>query len=169
MRKTYKPFISICLFIFLLTQITLRAEPDVNQNIIPSFNILSSLMDGPTFEFGIIDVYEVAGDQTVGTITVTLPKDPKFTFAYDSSLTSAGLYTVNNAQWTYDNTNPNFHIWTTGDAIPANGKSSIGFIFGYNTEGDGEVSYSVSLLSGSGGETNDTNNTDIEVVTYFTK
>jgi len=176
--SSFLRFLSIFLFAFtahfhLHAKALPIADNSSTECLVPdlaiTFNILSTIMDGPTFEFGIIDVYEVADDITSGTITVTLPKDPRFSFVYDSSLGNVGPYLVNNASWTYDNSDPDLHIWTTEDSLNALGKSSIGFIFNYDTEGDGEIVYTVSVVSGSGGEVNDSNNVDVEQITYFTK
>lgn len=135
-----------------------------------TFNILSAIMDGPTFEFGIIDVYEVAGEATSGELTVTLAKDPRLTFTYDPGMVLAGPYFVNNSNWTYDGSDPATHIWTSNTAISANGKSAIGFLFAYDPQNlDGTVTYTVNIVSGSGGDANDANNSDTESVTYFTQ
>jgi len=140
-------------------------DPDLTCTL----NILSSISDESTTEFAFIDVYELAGNSTNGEITVTLPKDPRFTFAYDSSLSFLGIYEVNNANWSYDNSDPAFHVWKTSTVINGSGKSSIGIIFSYDPQGlDGEVSYTATVLANSGGETNSSNNSDSESITFFT-
>lgn len=153
------------------SSITQSNSPLFSGSMIPdltcTLNILSSIMDGSTFEFVIIDVYEVAGDATSGEITVTMPKDPNLTFTYDTNMVLAGPYVVNNADWTYDGTNSAFHVWTTSNAINANGKSSIGVLFNYVPNGDGITTYAASVFLGSGGETNGSNNSDNQTVTYF--
>jgi len=135
-----------------------------------TFNILSSMMDGFTFERAIIDIYEVGGLNSSGLITVVLPKDPNFSILpYDNSMTNVGPYTVNNSQWSYDSSDPTFHIWTSSASISALGKSSIGMIFSYNPQGgDGEVTYTTTVIAGSGGEVNSANNVDVESITFFT-
>ncbi len=176
MKKGIQKFLPVAFLFIFMFSICLPAQAANIKNpplLIPdlacTFNILSSIMDGNTFEFGIIDVYEVAGDATVGTITIRLEKDDNLDFVYDPSLAIAGLYIVNNAVWTYDDSDPDFHVFTLEDTIPANGKSSIGFIFNYDTQEDGEVVYTVSIASGSGGDTNESNNVDVEAITHFIK
>ena len=116
-----------------------------------------------------ITVQELVGFATNGMVTVVIPKDGRLSFTYNPSMTIAGPYpTPDNSKWTYDGTNADFHVWTSTAPIPAFGKSKFGFVAQYDPEfSNGEVTYTVTIISGSGSENNDKNNIDTELLKYF--
>jgi len=116
-----------------------------------------------------ITVQELKGNATSGLMTVVIPKDDRLTFTYDPMLTIAGPYaTPDNTKWTYDGSNGSFHVWTSTTPIPAFGKSKFGFMAMYDPESsNGQVTYTVTIISGSGSENNDQNNIDTELLRYF--
>ena len=115
-----------------------------------------------------IKVQEIKNVPTDGIITVLLPKDARLTFSYDPGLTMIGPFTVNNAVWDYDGSNSSFHIWTSDDVIAAQASSSFGLEAQYDPQGTTGISpYTVSIISGSGGENDFLNNVDAESLVYF--
>lgn len=113
-------------------------------------------------------VNELNNVSTEGAITIILPKDPRFTFAYDQSLTSTPLGAVDNQDWTYDGTNASFHIWTSIVSIDGEGKSIFAIQpVAYDPEAtSGTVPYTFSIVSGGGSENDYTNNIDVETINY---
>jgi hypothetical protein len=131
-------------------------------------SILPSIAEGQTDMAWTIKVQELKNVSTTGTITVVLNKDSKISFVWDESATSIGPTTVNNSIWNFDNSNPSFFIWTTDAVISASSSTSFGMIVNYepgNTSGS--ASYTASILTGSGNETNFLNNVDAETVSFF--
>ncbi|MBK6478056.1 MAG: carboxypeptidase regulatory-like domain-containing protein [Saprospiraceae bacterium] len=62
---------------------------------------------------------EILNQPTNGTtITIQIVKDNRFTFTYNPALTSLGTTTLENTDWTFDNSNPVFWIWRTNKVIP---------------------------------------------------
>ncbi len=138
-------------------------------DITVSFNILTTLMDGITSANAIFNLYELAGVNTNGTITLILAKDNRFTFTYNNTLSTLGSQSVNNADWSYDSSNPSFHIWESIVPINALGKSNFGLEFVYDPQNtSGQVSYSITVIAGSGGEMINYNNQDVEEITFIT-
>ena len=115
-----------------------------------------------------VKVTELNSVNTNGTITVRIPKDSRVTFTYNSALTALGFTDLNNNVWTYNGTNPFFHLFTTTSVITAGGSSTFGFVGSFdplNTNGKYTVTSTIS--SGSGSETKKTNNNDSELIDYF--
>ncbi len=144
--------------------------------ILPSDNVpdLSAIMTFlPTTSNGITDmawtvrVQELDNQQTNGTVTVIMGRDARLSFTYDPSLTQIGPFTIDNPSWTYDDSNSSFHIWTSNVSIDALDNSSFGFEASYDPQGtSGTTTYTMTILSGSGGELNGLNNADAETLLY---
>jgi hypothetical protein len=141
------------------------AAPDLTPNITVSPNV----MHGPTNFNVTVRVTELLGNQTNGSvITVRIPRDPRVSFTYNPALTTIGFTTVNNSVWTYDGTDPFFHIFRTNSIIAGNTFSTFGFQAVFDPgASQGKYNMTSSLQGGSGGETNTGNNQDAEVIDYF--
>ena len=138
--------------------------PDVTINLTMTPNVMLGIT---TFN-ATVKVTELNSVNTNGTITVRIPKDSRVTFTYNSALTTVGFASVNNSVWTYNGTNPFFHLFTTTSVITAGGSSTFGFVGSFdplNTNGKYTVTSTIS--SGSGSETKKTNNNDSELIDYF--
>jgi len=138
-------------------------------DITPIISFVPGIVTGTTDMAFEIRIQELLNVPTSGAITVVMPKDPRLTFTWDPAMTSVGgVFDVNNPSWTYNSTNPSFHIWTTNDVIPAGSNLDIGFIATYVPENsNGEVTYTTTIISGSGSENNFLNNIDAETLVYF--
>jgi hypothetical protein len=137
-------------------------------DITPIIRFIPGVVTGTSPMAFQITIQELLNQPTNGMITVVLPKDPRLTFAYDPNMTMAGPYAVSNANWAYNGTNPSFHIWTSSDVIGGLGKSSFGFFAQYDPQfSSGEVTYTVTIIQGSGSENNFQNNIDAETLIYF--
>jgi len=133
-------------------------------------NVLTFLPTGTT---GVTDmawsirVQELEDFPTSGVVTIILAKDERLTFSYDPSLTTLGPFDLSNSDWVYDGSNSSFHIWTSNLSIEALGNSSFGFEATYDPQGtSGSSTYTVTIVSGSGGELNGANNADAETIIY---
>ena len=140
--------------------------PDLTPNITTIPNIITDTMN-----FNVtVRIQELDNAPTNGTeILVRIIKDSRITFTYNPGLTSIGFTPVQNSVWTYDGSDPFFHIFRTSIVIAANGASTFGFVANFNPGGKtrGKYTMSSSLNSGSGGETKTNNNQDAEVLDYL--
>jgi len=183
MKNTFKCIVPLLLFCLFETvsfaQCKLIIEYDVAGNRIsrgmsgdgkdlaPSFTLLPTIAHGVTDMGFHIQIQEVDGGCGSGTTTVIIPKDARLSFTYDSNLTSMGPWSLDNSSWTYDGTNGSFHIWTTDESIDNNSSLSFGFNAQYDPQNTtGINSISVTILTGSGGETDGSNNSDAETLIF---
>jgi len=138
--------------------------PDVTPNITITPNVMHGISSFNTT----VKVTELNAVNTNGTITVRIPKDSRVTFVYNSTLTTVGFTAVNNSAWTYNGSNPFFHIFTTTNVILARGFSTFGFVASFNPMNtDGKYTMTSTISSGSGSEIKTTNNNDSESADYF--
>ena len=140
--------------------------PDLTPNITTIPNIITDTMN-----FNVtVRIQELDNAPTNGTeILVRIIKDSRITFTYNPGLINIGFTPVQNSVWTYDGSDPFFHIFRTSIVIAANGASTFGFVANFNPGGKtrGKYTMSSSLNSGSGGETKTNNNQDAEVLDYL--
>ena len=139
--------------------------PDLSPSITASPNI----MNGTTSFSVIVEIFEVLNVPTNGSeILVRITKDPRMTFTFNTAATMIGSSTVNNSVWTYDGSNPIFHIFKTNVVISAFGVSTFGFQATFTPgQSQGKFTLTASLNSGSGGEVRTDNNQDAEILDYF--
>jgi len=142
------------------------AGSDISKSVTFLPSVVNGINSGMYIQCRITEQNNVA---TEGPITIILPKDPRLTFAYDPNLTSDALGPVNNTDWVYDGSNASFHIWTSNTQISPLGLSAFTILnVTYDAEGStGSVSYTFSIISGSGSENDYTNNIDVETLSYF--
>jgi hypothetical protein len=138
--------------------------PDLSPLIVASPTVMNGITN-----FNItIKVSEVNGTATNGLITVLVPKDPRISFTYNSTMTTLGATPVNNANWTLNNTNQFFYIFTSTTVIPASGFSTIGLAAQFDPmNAQGVYVLSSVISSGSGGEVRTSNNSSSVSLTYF--
>ena len=120
----------------------------------------------------IIRITELNNISTDGAITVRLPVDSRWTLdgPFSTALTSISSVTVHNSQWSYDGSDPNYHVFTTNAVISAGSSSAIGIKVKFDPQ-NARGSYTITsqLQSGSGGEMRVNNNADAEKLDYFPK
>lgn len=139
----------------------------------PTIQIAPSAITGTTGVRVIVNITELLNFDACSDVYVLVPKLlPRYMFNYDSIATVIGGITVDNADWQfYGSVNPNFYIWKyvgTGGIYPGGGNSTFGYIGSYDPNNtDGQSTFSVQVFQGSGGETNQTNNTDSDLLIYF--
>ncbi|MBD2757499.1 hypothetical protein [Spirosoma validum] len=117
----------------------------------------------------VVDVIELLGTPTSGTVVVYLSKDAKVSLNYDMSATLINSRSVQNSAWTVDaSSNSNYYILTTSNVVPAGDKLSFGFT-GTLTPGatTGTVTMSTVIKGGGGGEVRVNNNVDADKIDYF--
>jgi len=137
-------------------------------DITPVITFIPTNVNGVTDMFFTIKVQELLFEDTDGLITLIFPVDSRLTFTYDQSLTNFGPFSLDNPEWTYDGSNPSFHVWTSNTVIPGGSSSILGFEAVYDPQNTtGEVPFTVTIITGSGSEVNDANNIDAETLDYF--
>ncbi len=130
--------------------------------------VLPSLVNGPTNSAWQIRVNEIAGNPTDGIITVVMTKDERLNINWQQNENQIGPFSINNIDWTFDNSHPSFYIWTSDASVSGGGISALGFEAVYDPEfTSGTVTFTTTIFAGSGGEENGLNNIDAETILYF--
>ncbi|GAB4021710.1 hypothetical protein [Spirosoma koreense] len=116
----------------------------------------------------VVDVFELSGVATSGTITLKLSKDPMFSLSLTPTATTVGGRPVSNAAWSLSGPSGGFYTLTTSQVIPAGGKLAFG-LEGTLTPGatSGTLTVSTGIVAGSGSEIVFENNMDADKIDYF--
>lgn len=140
----------------------------------PTIAIAPGVINGIQQVRVIITISELLNQGSCTPIYVFVPRlEPRYSFTWNPTATQFGSGSsgaVQNAQWQYFTSNPNFYVWKYigNPTFPASGTSKFGYVGTYNPNNtDGVTTFSVQIFQGSGGETNLTNNTDSEDLLYF--
>ncbi len=146
--------------------VTINACP---ADITPTLVVSPNIMHGLTAFDLVVRISEVNNVNTSGTITVYIPKDPRWilTDGYNGSLSLLGTVALNNNVWSYSS-DANNHIFTSTSVIPARGYTTFGFRVTFNP-GSTRGIYTITsqIVSGGGGEVRISNNVDSEKIDYF--
>jgi|GEM_PF-4420225 len=149
-------------------EVDCEPEPEFSDVTI-SATLIPGIANGPTAGALIVDVLEVAGTETSGQITVVLFKDNRYGLTWDQNASNIGPLDVQNASWCFESTGP-VHVFKTNPGVtiaPGEGLS-FGVTTTYDPEAtSGTVTYTITIVTGSGGEENGTNNIDAETLIYF--
>jgi hypothetical protein len=142
--------------------------PDLTSTLIVTPNV----MNGETSYSILVKVTEVNNAAASGEITVVIPKDSRWSAdgAFDPSLDHLEEITVQNREWSCTSGDPDYYIFHFSGTLPAGGQSSFGFKARFipgNTRG--KCTVTSQIVSGSGGENRETNNSDSEAINYFSK
>ena len=142
--------------------------PDVTINITASPNIMNGVTD---FDV-LIKVTELNGVNTNGPITVFVPRDSRWTLkdGFFTTLTFLGVSALNNDLWIFDGSDPDYLKFVCDEVIPGGHYLTLGFKATFNP-GSTKGVYTITsqLVSGSGGESRISNNSDAEKLDYFSK
>lgn len=144
------------------------AAPDLT----PFITIAPNVMAGPTTfdtRIRILNLNTTLGAPTTGAvITVRILKNTaRWNFTWSPSAASNGLGALNNSVWTYTS-NALYHIWTTNEVIAKGGSRYIGFTSSFTPgQTTGTLPITATIDYPSGGETNNLNQTDVEVATFY--
>jgi len=137
--------------------------PDLHPEIV--INNQNSI--GPSTLNVIVELNELLNNSTTGLVSFTIAKDAHITFSFDDTMTLLDGLALNNSEWTYDNSNPDFHVFNSSESIQASGISRVGLLMNYNPfQTDGVDNITVNILSGSGSEENEMNNSAIISLMY---
>jgi hypothetical protein len=138
--------------------------PDLVPNIIVIPSVIHDLSPLNVY----LEITEVNNQPTNGTlITVIIPKSSRLNLEFDEDAEIIGLFTVDNSKWQFDNSNPFFWIFTTEEILTGFTTSVIGLSGSFNPMGtSGSLSITCTIIAGSGGEQNFTNNSDTETITF---
>jgi len=140
-----------------------KAIPDLSC----SLTMLPTNITGVSSLVLVIDIVELNGANTVGPINLIVPKDQKLNLSFNNTLTNLGPFNLDNQDWSYDGTNPGFHIFNLSSSIVSNGLSTLGLEAVYDPQSSsGIVSYTFTILTGSGSEANGMNNVDSETLIF---
>ena len=139
-------------------------------DLVPVMYTLPSIQYGTTNFSVVVDVFDMLTTATNELITVYITKDPLAVLSFNSSAVSVGSKIVQNSVWTFDDSNTNFYILRTNEVIEGEGHKSFG-LTGVMTPGNtqGTLTVSTTIMAGSGGEVNISNNSDADKIDYFKK
>ncbi|MBD2756691.1 sialate O-acetylesterase [Spirosoma validum] len=126
-----------------------------------------TLMYGTTSMNIVLDVVELNGVATTGTVTLKITRDAKVTLSLPSSATSVGGRPVQNSVWNLSTTDPSYYVLTTNQPISAGDRLSVGLTGEMRPGATTGVVTVSSVLLGSQGEQKLTNNADADKVDYF--
>ncbi|MBD2757591.1 hypothetical protein [Spirosoma validum] len=170
------------LLLFLVSQVSLAQTKrpigkDANQkksakkpvpDLVGLITINPDVIRSNTPITAIIDVVETKKVPTSGPITVYMLKDTSFVhFKFNPTATSIDNSSVQNADWSFDDTtNPHFYIFKSTKAIAGGKMSTIGLTGLFTTTISGRSGISVTILKGSGGEVNNLNNSGSTTINY---
>ncbi|GAB4017987.1 hypothetical protein GCM10028773_16200 [Spirosoma koreense] len=143
---------------------TTRPVPD----LIGLITVNPDMVHGSTNMTAFIDIIETKKVATTGPIKVLVQKNLSYIqFKFDPTATSIGQSRVLNANWSFDETtNPNFYIFTSTKVIPGGGFSTIALTGVFSSLSTGQTAINMSIAKGSGGETNNLNNSSSSAIRY---
>ena len=150
--------------------VTVSSLPDYK----PSIFISNTTIIGGS---GVIDFRTLIGEfkdgnsNGVTAVELRILKNPNLVISFDNTLTTLNGAAVNNADWTYDGTHPSLHKFIyvgNGGIFQKSTAEFIGINAVYNPEvgGKGLFPLKVTIRNGAGGETNGSNNNDIDYINY---
>lgn len=117
----------------------------------------------------VVDVVELNGVSTSGSLTLKLTKDSRAALSFPASATLINNRSVQNAVWNFDGiTDPNYYVLTSSQAVAAGDQLSVG-LEGVLTPGatSGRFNLSAILVGSAVCEMKLTNNADADKVEYF--
>ncbi len=146
--------------------------PKLCPDLTPITTILPGNIAGISSVCVSVEVSELNGITTdSSSIKVTMPSDPRFTFTWDQTLTTCGLLTFDNPDWTYLGNNGIVHTFeytASSQVITGSNSSAFGYASTYDPQStDGQTTITATIRPFSGGECNILNNTDSERLVYF--
>lgn len=150
-------------------------DPKINTpDLGVSLQIFDGIANGPEEQTFIFKIKELAGTATFanGIIEVRVDRSDDLSFNYDQILSSISIagntIPLNNGNWTYDGSDPLFHKFSTAAPIAALQTSTFAFIARFDpNNATGKTPFTARIKTGSGGESNPTNNVDTEVIAFF--
>ena len=135
--------------------------------------VIPSTIKNKTCEIEVLaKIQELNGSATHGVITVLIPKDPRFTFVFDTNLSTIGAFnkSINNIDWVYNSGNFLFHEFKSSKPIVGSSSSTFGFLACYDPgQSKGTASITAQISEGSGGELRFSNNNDVEILDFIFK
>jgi len=136
-------------------------------DIAPTIYFLPNSVIGKSTINLITSLGEFNNVPTNGLITIKILKSNQYPLTFDPSATIIAKQPVNNAAWTFDNSDPVYYIFTTSNVISGNGDLAFGLsgIFDPNST-KGVSSVTATLTAGSGGKINTTNNSNTALIQY---
>lgn len=140
-----------------------QAGPDLT----PVVYAQPSLLYGGKSISVVVDVFELNAVATNGTVTVNVTRDPKFSLNFEPTASSIGGHSVQNSAWSFDDSSPDYYILTSNQAVGAGSLLSFG-LNGMFEPGSTTGTVNIStVIMGSTGEQNLTNNSDADKIEYF--
>lgn len=137
-------------------------------DLVPIVYARPSTIYGSTTITVVVDVVEVKSVATSGLITVRLSRRSSLNLNFTANATSVGNQSVQNSEWSFDNTDPNFYVLTSNRIIAGKSKLSFGLTGIFNPGStSGTLTLSSAIVGGSGGEIIQNNNNDADKVEYF--
>jgi len=93
-----------------------------------------------------IQIAETANCDTSDDIIVYMNKDAKLNLSWDPNLDLINGLSLNNIDWNFINSNPDYYIWTSTNSILANSTQNIGFVATLDPAAvDGSMTLTVNL------------------------
>ncbi|QLQ08005.1 MAG: tandem-95 repeat protein [Anaerolineae bacterium] len=144
--------------------------PTLVPDLTPIIMAVPNVMSGVTEYEIYVRAIEIKGANTSGTITLRIPKDPRWTMynGWNGSFTQLPVsgIPVQNSLWTHTE-DASAHIFTTTATVLGLSEATFGFEARWDAgQTHGSYTLSVAIVPGSGGEDRDDNNNDAERLDY---
>ncbi|UFH53705.1 putative Ig domain-containing protein [Spirosoma sp. KNUC1025] len=142
---------------------------NVPPDLTPVMYARSSGLNGEKPITIVVDIFELKGVSTSGSITVKVNKDPKYNLSFSNTATSIGGRSVQNNVWSFQGvSDEDYYVLSTNQSIAGSGTLSFG-LTGILTPGStsGSLTPTAVIMGGSGGEVIINNNSDGDKIEYF--
>ena len=126
-----------------------------------------SLIGNQNFSI-VVSVQELSNNSaTENGLTLSIPKDSRFILNYNQNLDNLLGVSLENSNWIYDNTNPDFHIWNSNTIISAGASNDIGINIQFDAlNSDGQSNITAHVRDIENEEINTFNNSHSVSISY---
>ncbi|WP_141402414.1 cadherin repeat domain-containing protein [Sediminicola luteus] len=143
-------------------------------DMVPLFSLSDGIVNGIEDQIFIVKIKEINGGDSDPNIplVVRINRSNDVNFTFDRNLQSLTVNgsseTLQNSDWTYNSSDPTYHIFRFNGTLAANGLTAFGFRASYNANNTkGKVNFTASISPGSGGDSEPGNNIDVETLVFF--
>lgn len=141
--------------------------PLIGPDVTPVIYVNPSSIYGNRSMSVIVEVYELNSIATSGPITINVTRDPKLSLTFDPTANLVGGRSVQNSDWGFDDSSPDHYVLTSHQAATAGSMMAFGLSGTFSSGATSGVINVSSVIMGSEGENNLSNNADADKVEYF--
>lgn len=139
-------------------------------DLTPAITVTPNVMNGEVSFEVIVRVTELGAGAATDPLTLVIPRDTRWSLdgPYASATKSLAGVDLNNDQWSYDASDPAYHVFRNNLGLGEGAMSTFGFKALFNSgNAKGVYTITTQILPGNNGETMTSNNSDSEKIDYF--